>query len=73
MEDLELQYIIDKEGNRWGVIVLMKDWEKLQQEFNEFLKYKAFKSSLKSALKEVEDIKNNKVKPVTAKEFLNEL
>lgn len=55
------------------VVIPLEEWEKIQQELNELRTYKEVKSGLKTALLEVEAIKNSKLPRKTLKEFLAEV
>ena len=72
MKNFNLQYITDKEGKHTGVIIPIEEWEKIQQDLNDFFKYMNLRNSLKSALKEMKQLKSNKNKQVSLNDFLNE-
>ncbi len=54
------------------VVIPLEEWENIQQELKELRAYKEIKSGLKTALLEVEAIKNGKLPRKTLKEFLDE-
>jgi len=54
------------------VVIPVEEWEKIQQELEELRTYKDLKSGLKTALMEVEAIKNGKLPRKTLRSFLDE-
>lgn len=59
-------------GNK-VVVIPLEEWENIQQELEELRTHKEMKSGLKTALLEVEAIKNGKLPRKTLKEFLAEV
>lgn len=43
---MKLQYLTDELGNKKGVIISIKDWEKIQKKLNTERFYEEFKESL---------------------------
>lgn len=67
-----IQYLTDEAGNKQAVLVSMQEWQKIQQELEEWRAYRALKKSLKKAFQEVEKIKKGRMPRVTLKAFLSE-
>ena len=70
---LKIQYVMDENGNKTAVQIPFQEWVKLRKEFATFLEGKKLKSKLKSAFKEVQEMKNGQQSKVTLREFLDEL
>lgn len=67
-----IQYVTDTDGNKQAVLISIVEWQKIQQELEEWRAYRSLKKSLKKAFQEVEEIKKGSVPRVTLKEFLSE-
>ncbi|MDX1939592.1 MAG: hypothetical protein SFU99_03525 [Saprospiraceae bacterium] len=71
-DTIPVQFVTDEAGNRQAVLISLQEWQKIQQELKEWREYRALKKSLKTAFKEVEQIKKGKQPRITLKEFLRE-
>lgn len=67
-----IEMTTDKFGNQ-AVTIPLTDWENIQQDMKELEEYRATKSGLKSALLQVEAIKNGELEKKTLKDFIAEL
>lgn len=72
MQNIEVQYITDAEGNKKAVMIPIEEWEKIKAQFNELIQYTTLKSKLKEAFLEVKDIIAEKKKGQSLKDFLDE-
>ncbi|MEX0812317.1 MAG: hypothetical protein WD048_08875 [Chitinophagales bacterium] len=77
---MSLQYVIDSKGNKTGVFIPIKKWEKLKKAFKELQKEPVSETSeeeisegLKDALNQVKLHQQGKIKLKSAKELLDEL
>ncbi len=73
---MKLQYITDGRGNKSGVQLPIQEWERIQKDLDEldrFRKKELFLSELSEAVDELKQIKEDKVKSRSAKEFIDEL
>lgn len=66
---MTVQYLIDKKGKKTGVLVSIKDWEKIQKKLNTERFYEDFRESLR----EIKSQKEGKTKLKDISELLNEL
>lgn len=76
MSTLDLHYITDKHGQRSGVQLPIKDWERIKKELEELERLrnkKLFLSELAEAIEEMKQIKDGQVIARDADEFINEL
>ncbi len=71
-QNIPLQYVTDEAGNKQAVVIPFEEWQKILQELAQLSEIRAFKESLKTAFKEVEEIKQGKLPRITLTEFLNE-
>jgi len=67
----DIKMTTDPSGNQ-TVVIPLADWENIQQDMKELAECRAIKSGLKSALLEVEAIKNGELPRKTLKSFLDE-
>ena len=75
MSTINLHFITNKQGQRSGVQLPIKDWEKIQIELEELDRLrnkKQFLSELAEAIEEMKQIKNGHVLARDADEFINE-
>jgi hypothetical protein len=72
MQNIEIQYLTDAEGNKKAVMISIEEWNKIEAQFNELIQYTTLKSGLKEAFLEVKDIIAGKKKGQSLKDFLNE-
>ena len=73
---MKLQYITDGRGNKSGVQLPIQEWQRMQKDLDEldrFRKKELFLSELSEAVDELKQIKEDKVKSRSAKEFIDEL
>lgn len=73
---MDLQYIIDKKGQKSAVQLPLKDWEKIQKDLEELERLrnkKLFFYELAEAVEEIKLVKEGKVQVRNAEDFLNEL
>jgi len=71
-ENLNIEFVTDKTGNKKAVQIPIKEWEEIEQKLKGMDDYRDMKSSLKSAFVEIEQMKKEKLAKKTLKEFLNE-
>lgn len=72
MQNIKIQYITDAKGNEKAVIIPIKEWKKIETQLQEVLQYATFKSGLKEAFIELQEILKCNKKVENAKDFLNE-
>ena len=77
---MSLQYILDSKGEKTGVFIPIKEWERLKKTFKELKKEPVTDTSneeitedLKEALDQVKLHQEGKVKLKSARELLDEL
>jgi hypothetical protein len=73
---MDLQYIIDENGQKNGVQLPMKDWKQIEKDLEELSRLrnkKRFMAELAEAVKEIKQIKEGKKQARTVEDFLNEL
>lgn len=73
---MNLQYITDIKGHKSAVQLPLKDWEKIQEDLDELERLrnkKLFMTELAEAVEEMKQIKEGKIQPRNAEDFLNEL
>jgi PHD/YefM family antitoxin component YafN of YafNO toxin-antitoxin module len=71
-KNLDFKYVTDDLGNKTGVLIGLKDWQIIQNELTEYLKYQELKSSLEEAFQEVYKLQNGEREQVSLATFLNE-
>jgi len=71
-EDINIEYVTDKLGNKKAVQIPLKQWERIEQALKSLNDFRNIKSSLKSGFVEVEQIRKGKLPKKTLKEFLDE-
>ena len=67
-----LKYIVDEKGTTTSVLVPLKTWNKLNQDFSNLRKKMQVFSSIKKGLKEIKESKNTGKPLQTLKAFLDE-
>jgi D-tyrosyl-tRNA(Tyr) deacylase len=67
-----LQYLTDENGNKTAVVVPYREWLALKKERDKLKQLVKFKTNLKSAFVEFENVKNGKEKIITLSDFLDE-
>lgn len=73
---MNLQYITDSKGQKSGVQLPIKDWEKIQKDLKELDRLrnkKLFLSELAEAVAEMKLIKEGKLQARDARELIDEL
>jgi len=73
---MNLQYITNSKGQKSGVQLPIKDWEKIQKDLKELDRLrnkKLFLSELAEAVAEVKLVKEGKIKARDARELIDEL
>ena len=68
----KIQYIIDAKGDKQAVMIPIKDWEKMEQYYEEFIQFIAMKTQLKDAYIEAKGMIKGDIKEVSLNDFLNE-
>ena len=68
-----LQYVTGKNGRAKAVQVPIKEWERLIKDYKHAKQISKLKNDLTESIREIEEIKKGKRKPVLLKDFLNEL
>jgi len=71
-EDINIEYVTDKLGNKKAVQIPLEKWERIEQALKSLNDFRNIKSSLKSGFVEVEQIRKGKLPKKTLKEFLDE-
>ncbi len=66
---MTVQYLTDQKGKKTGVLVSIKDWEKIQKKLNTELFYEEFKESVR----EIKAFKSGKKQLKNVSDLLNEL
>ena len=69
---MTVQYLTDTKGKKTGVVLGIKDWERIQKKLNAESEHPVLKG-IKQGLKEVEIIKKGKLKAKSLKDFLDEV
>jgi len=67
-----LQYIVNNKGKQISVVVPIKNWEKLNNNYKRIENKLRILSGIKSSLIEIHEAKKNKIELQTLNEFLNE-
>ena len=66
---MTVQFLTDQKGKKTGVVLSMKDWEKIQRELNTAIFYTEFRESVK----EIRSAKNGKKQLRDINNLLDEL
>jgi polyhydroxyalkanoate synthesis regulator protein len=67
-----LKYMVDEKGDKTSVLVPLKTWEKINQEYALLQNKLRVLTSLKNGIKEVKEAKKSGKKLQTLKDFLRE-
>ncbi len=67
-----LKYMVDEKGDKTSVLVPLKTWEKINQEYILLQNKLKILTSIKSGIKEVKEAKRTGKKLQTLKDFLRE-
>ncbi len=67
-----LKYMIDENGEKTSVLVPLKTWEKINQNYSQLQKKLEILTGIKDGLAEVEEAKKSEKKLQTLKGFLRE-
>ena len=67
-----LKYMIDEKGDRTSVLVPLKTWEKINQEYTKLQKKLNVFTGIKAGLNEVKEARKSGKKLQTLKDFLRE-
>ena len=67
-----LKYMIDEKGDRTSVLVPLKTWEKINQEYTKLQKKLKVFTGIKAGLNEVKEARKSGKKLQTLKDFLRE-
>ena len=67
-----LKYMIDEKGDRTSVLVPLKTWEKINQEYTKLQKKLKVFTGIKAGLNEVKEARKFGKKLQTLKDFLRE-
>jgi len=71
-KDIPIRYVTDEAGNKKAVLIPFDEWQQILESLAELEELRSFKTSLKAAFQEVEEIKKGKSPRVTLSEFLDE-
>lgn len=72
MKDIHIQYVTDEKGNKTAVLIPFEEWKKIKKDLAEFFEYRSLKKRLKTAFKEVKEIRDDRKEKISLNEFLNE-
>ncbi len=67
-----LKYIVDENGDRTSVLVPLKTWEKINQDYSKLQNKIKVLTGIKGGLTEISDAKKSGKKSKTLKDFLHE-
>ncbi len=67
-----LKYMVDEKGERTSVLVPLKTWEKINQEYDRLQAKIKVLTGVKDGLKEIKEARKSGKKLQTLKDFLNE-
>jgi len=67
-----LKYMIDENGDKTAVLVPLKTWEKINQEYSKLQNKLSILTGIKEGFKEVKEAKKSGKKLQTLKDFLRE-
>ena len=67
-----LKYMIDEKGDKTSVLVPLKTWEKINQEYTKLQKKLKVLTGIKAGLNEVKEARKSGKKLQTLKDFLRE-
>ncbi|HEV8083578.1 MAG TPA: hypothetical protein VGP55_10270 [Chitinophagaceae bacterium] len=67
-----LKYMVDENGDKTSVLVPLKTWEKINQDYSKLQNKLKVLTEIKDGLREVEDAKKSRKKLETLKDFLRD-
>ncbi len=67
-----LKYMVDENGDKTSVLVPLKTWEKINQDYSKLQNKLKVLTEIKNGLREVEDAKKSRKKLETLKDFLRD-
>lgn len=67
-----LKYMIDEKGEKTSVLVPLKTWERMNQEYNKLQNKLKVLTGIKEGIKEVKEARKSGKKLQTLKDFLRE-
>jgi len=67
-----LKYMIDENGDKTSVLVPLKTWEKINQEYSKLQNKLSILTGIKEGFKEVKEARKSGKKLQTLKDFLSE-
>ena len=67
-----LKYMIDEKGEKTSVLVPLKTWERMHQEYNKLQNKLKVLTGIKEGIKEVKEARKSGKKLQTLKDFLRE-
>jgi len=67
-----LKYIVDDKGDKTSVLIPLKTWEKINQDYTKLQNKLKVMTSIKEGMKEVRDAAKSGKKLQTLKDFLSE-
>ena len=67
-----IKYMIDHKGQKTSVLVPLKQWNKIQEDYQKLQNKIELLTGIKSALQEIKQAQNTGKKLKTLKEFINE-
>lgn len=68
----ELKYMVDENGDKTSVLVPLKTWEKINQDYSNLQNKLKVLTGIKEGLTEIKDAKKSGKKLQTLKDFLRE-
>ena len=72
LKKLQIQYLKTTSGETTAVVIPIRQWIQLEEDYQKILQYTKLKNGLKSAFREIKNIKAGTVKKVSMREFLDE-
>jgi len=69
---MDINYIIDKDGNQSAVVVPIKQWKNFMDKFSKMKKKLEILTGLENAVEEVNQFKEGKKQPKSLTDFLDE-
>lgn len=62
VQNLEIQYLTDKSGNKTAIQIAYEDWIEIEKKLKEYVKYQNLKEGLLDSFREVKRLKQHKEK-----------
>ena len=72
LKKIKVQYLKTISGETTAVVIPIRQWNQLEEDYEKILKHTKLKNGLKSAFQEIKKIKAGAIKKVSMREFLNE-